>query len=257
MIRFNLLELTAVVHPPPHQLGEENVWRLLWLGKSFDRANGCSGSEWGLHMFLMLECFETHHEFRAVIDSLGYSFECSVYSRHNNASFFIFRVVGEPWGWWISTVFCGYSRGGIHSTVFVFSLESESIPFLSWLCLFSWKAGNMWGGLKVELLWALFFLFLHESNFLFMDVFIFARWWNLENDHVALMPWFSCVVQCSSVFNRVIDKLVFCERFGERAGEEKDCFFYSAPYPTISVFLSFQFHPTCFRRVLFMTSIWK
>lgn len=43
----------------------------------------------------MVKCFETHHKCKAVIDSLGYSVECSVYSQRNNASFFMYSFVGE------------------------------------------------------------------------------------------------------------------------------------------------------------------
>lgn len=73
-------------------------------------------------------------------------------------------------GWWVIGIrICGCFSGGIHSTAFVFSVETQVIPFLS--SDFVYLAGNMWRGLKVE-------LFSHESLFLFflaVDVFQFLH----------------------------------------------------------------------------------
>jgi len=145
---FTLIKSPAA--PPPR--------RLVGLDTSSDRANGCSGFAGSLHM-----CYDQMQ-----------SSDCKMS--------FIFTVqqhivVHVP-GWIIGVRIRGGFREGIHSIAFVFSVGSESIPFLP--SDFVYLAGNMWGGWKVELLWAC--LFSHESHFfLFRDVFISASWWNFDN----------------------------------------------------------------------------
>lgn len=173
--------------------------------------------------------------------------------------FFIYGFVGEPGVDESAPCSAVVPEEVFTAQFFVFTVESESIPFLRpWLCLFSWKyvwRFKRWAPLSS------FCLFYSESPFFFCCLATLSFEHRVEAVQtccpVVPLSACSCVAHCCSVFNRVIDKLFFCWRFREWAGEEEDCFFYPAPYPSISVFLSFQFHPTCFRRVLFMTSIWK
>lgn len=82
----------------------------------------------------------------------------------------------------------------------------------------------------------------YESSFLFRYFVTFPALKDVK--HSSHMIMFMCgTLTCSVFFERVIDKLVlffsYSGKARERAGEENDCCFNSAPYPSISVFLSF------------------
>lgn len=180
-----------------------------------------------------------------------YCVTSSLYSQFNNTSFFMFE-------WLVShrhqNLWLFQWRNSQHSFCILSWDSSYSLSFL-WLCLFSWKYVTRFESWTVFSWKSLSFFFFGCGCFS-----IFASWWNFWNHHVVLLSPWSRVVHWSSVFNRVIDKLVFhfyFLRFSDWAGEERVFFFHPASYPCTFVFLSFQFHPTCFRRVLFMTSIWK
>lgn len=149
MMTFNLLNLAAVAHLSLLQCGLKKnvgVWPVVsalpWaelmeaLALSVDCTSCCS----------RFKCFETLHKSKRMIVSFSYLVEFGVCSKHKS---YIPRFAGE-------SPLCGCSSGGLHSTVFEFSVESESIPFLS--PDFVYLAGNMCGGLNSELLQAVLFV---------------------------------------------------------------------------------------------------
>lgn len=105
-------------------------------------------------------------------------------------------------------MFCGRSRGGPRSIVFIFSVESESIPFLSpRLCLFSWKYVWRFGAPSP---FCLFVFIVVKVFFFVLGMFLHAHrgetsetlmWYHRPHVHV----WYTVPLFSS----RVIDKLVF------------------------------------------------
>lgn len=107
---------------------------------------------------------------RAVIDSLCYSLECSVYSQRNNASFFIFRVGGEP-GVGESATCSAVVPEEVFTVKFLYSqLSLKVFPFFP---DFVYLTGKL---KRLRAAFLFMFVLLVVTHILFGDVFMFASW---------------------------------------------------------------------------------
>lgn len=94
--------------------------------------------------------------------------------------------------------------------VFVLPVGSDSIALLPpRLCFFSWKCVQRIEGLSLSYRFCFWVCNFFVKGYLFILFFCIIVKQLKCGFHVVLLSTCSCVVHCSSVFNRVIDKLVY------------------------------------------------